>query len=144
MTEENGIRRAIDVRLSGLTVTPQMRADILRQAREEARPRGRRKMSVSLAFALLALLLAATAYAAVRFGVLSFHENQAENDAYLSHIRPIDERIEGDHATLTVSDAVFDGTFIRISPRKATDGISGPKYTVSSSCRIVSLPPRQA
>lgn len=115
MTEENGIRRAIDARLSGLTVTPQMRADILRQAREEARPRGRRKMSVSLAFALLALLLAATAYAAVRFGVLSFHENQAENDAYLSHIRPIDERIEGDHATLTVSDAVFDGTSLSLA-----------------------------
>ena len=71
---DNPIRRAVDTRLSGLAFTPQMQADTLRRARLcNQTPHMRRKLSYSLAFALLALLLAATAGAAAYFGVLRFH-----------------------------------------------------------------------
>ncbi|MFR8977373.1 MAG: hypothetical protein ACLVJB_06025 [Christensenellales bacterium] len=67
---DNPIRRAVDTRLSGLAFTPQMQADTLRRARLcNQPPHMRRKLSYSLAFALLALLLAATAGAAAYFGV---------------------------------------------------------------------------
>ena len=57
---DNPIRRAVDTRLSGLAFTPQMQADTLRRARLcNQPPHMRRKLSYSLAFALLALLLAA-------------------------------------------------------------------------------------
>lgn len=115
MREENSLRQAIDARLSGLHVTEQMRMDILRQARGEAYPRGRSKLSLSLVFALTALLLAATAYAAVRFGVLAFHEEQAENETYLQHIQEIDEHVAGEYASVTVNDAVFDGSSLSLA-----------------------------
>ena len=69
---DNPIRRAVDTRLSGLAFTPQMQADTLRRARLcNQTPHMRRKLSYSLAFALLALLLAATAGAAAYFAAYS-------------------------------------------------------------------------
>ena len=58
---DNLLRKAVDARLSGLTFTPQMQADTLRRAHPAGSTRMGRKLSYSLAFALLALLLAATA-----------------------------------------------------------------------------------
>ena len=52
-------------------------------------------VSLVLAFALLALLLAATAGAAAYFGVLRFHAEQESNAAYQQHILPIGERLTG-------------------------------------------------
>ena len=93
---DNPIRRAVDTRLSGLAFTPQMQADTLRRARLcNQPPHMRRKLSYSLAFALLALLLAATAGAAAYFGVLRFHAEQESNAAYQQHILPIGERLTG-------------------------------------------------
>ena len=93
---DNPIRRAVDTRLSGLAFTPQMQADTLRRARLcNQTPHMRRKLSYSLAFALLALLLAATAGAAAYFGVLRFHAEQESNAAYQQHILPIGERLTG-------------------------------------------------
>ncbi len=93
---DNPIRRAVDARLSGLAFTPQMQADTLRRARLcNPPPHMRRKLSYSLAFALLALLLAATAGAAAYFGVLRFHAEQESNAAYQQHILPIGERLTG-------------------------------------------------
>lgn len=66
---DNLLRKAVDARLSGLTFTPQMQADTLRRAHPAGSTRMGRKLSYSLAFALLALLLAATAGAAAYFGV---------------------------------------------------------------------------
>ena len=87
---DNPIRRAVDTRLSGLAFTPQMQADTLRRARLcNQTPHMRRKLSYSLAFALLALLLAATAGAAAYFGVLRFHAEQESNAAYQQHIRSL-------------------------------------------------------
>ena len=75
----------------------------------------RRKLSYSLAFALLALLLAATAGAAAYFGVLRFHAEQESNAAYQQHILPIGERLTGSSTAITVNDAVFDGSFLSFS-----------------------------
>ena len=108
---DNPIRRAVDTRLSGLAFTPQMQADTLRRARLcNQTPHMRRKLSYSLAFALLALLLAATAGAAAYFGVLRFHAEQESNAAYQQHILPIGERLTGSSTAITVNDAVFDGS----------------------------------
>lgn len=75
----------------------------------------RRKLSYSLAFALLALLLAATAGAAAYFGVLRFHAEQESNAAYQQHILPIGERLTGSGTAITVNDAVFDGSSLSFS-----------------------------
>ena len=115
MNEELNLRRAIDARLSALCLTPSMQAGILRRAHAQASPRMHRKLSVSLAFVLLALLLAASAYAAVRFGVLAFHEDQAQNDTYVRHIQEIDDRVKSPYAVMTVSDAVFDGVSLSLA-----------------------------
>lgn len=79
---DNLLRKAVDARLSGLTFTPQMQADTLRRAHPAGSTRMGRKLSYSLAFALLALLLAATAGAAAYFGVLHFHGEQENNAVY--------------------------------------------------------------
>ncbi len=113
---DNPIRRAVDTRLSGLAFTPQMQADTLRRARLcNQPPHMRRKLSYSLAFALLALLLAATAGAAAYFGVLRFHAEQESNAAYQQHILPIGERLTGSGTAITVNDAVFDGSSLSFS-----------------------------
>lgn len=113
---DNPIRRAVDTRLSGLAFTPQMQADTLRRARLcNQTPHMRRKLSYSLAFALLALLLAATAGAAAYFGVLRFHAEQESNAAYQQHILPIGERLTGSSTAITVNDAVFDGSSLSFS-----------------------------
>ena len=113
---DNPIREAVDTRLSGLTFTPQMQADTLRRARlSNQPPHMRRKLSYSLAFALLALLLAATAGAAAYFGVLRFHAEQENNAAYQQHILPIGERLTAQSAAVTVNDAVFDGSSLSFS-----------------------------
>lgn len=70
---QNDVRKAIDTRLSGLSLSPRMQAEIRSRAHGNAQPHMRRKLSMSLAFALLALLLAATAGAAAYFGVTRFH-----------------------------------------------------------------------
>ena len=92
---DNLLRKAVDARLSGLTFTPQMQADTLRRAHPAGSTRMGRKLSYSLAFALLALLLAATAGAAAYFGVLHFHGEQENNAVYQRHILPIGERMTG-------------------------------------------------
>ena len=113
---DNFLREAVDARLSGLTFSPQMQTDTLRRARQAERlPHARRKLSYSLAFALLALLLAATAGAAAYFGVLRFHAEQENNAAYQQHILPIGERLTAQSATVTVNDAVFDGSSLSFS-----------------------------
>ena len=113
---DNPISKAVDTRLSGLTFTPQMQADTLRRARlSNQPPHMRRKLSYSLTFALLALLLAATAGAAAYFGVLRFHHEQENNAAYQQHILPIGERLTGQSAAITVNDAVFDGSSLSFS-----------------------------
>ena len=86
---DNLLRKAVDARLSGLTFTPQMQADTLRRAHPAGSTRMGRKLSYSLAFALLALLLAATAGAAAYFGVLHFHGEQENNAVYQRHILSI-------------------------------------------------------
>lgn len=114
--KNNGIKRAIDARLSGLRMTEEMKRDVLRQARRQARPTLRRKASLSLAFALTALLaLATSAGAAAYLGVLHFHSDQQGNEAYQAHIKPIGEQIDGASCSLAVNDAVFDGTFLSLS-----------------------------
>ena len=113
---DNPIRGAVDARLSGLTFTPQMQADTLRRAHlSHQPPHMRRKFSYSLAFALLALLLAATAGAAAYFGVLRFHHEQENNAAYQQHILPIGEHLTAQSAEITVNDAVFDGSSLSFS-----------------------------
>ena len=112
---DNLLRKAVDARLSGLTFTPQMQADTLRRAHPAGSTRMGRKLSYSLAFALLALLLAATAGAAAYFGVLHFHGEQENNAVYQRHILPIGERLTGQNTTVTVNDAVFDGSFLSFS-----------------------------
>lgn len=92
---DNLLRKAVDARLSGLTFTPQMQADTLRRVHPAGSTRMGRKLSYSLAFALLALLLAATAGAAAYFGVLHFHGEQENNAVYQRHILPIGERLTG-------------------------------------------------
>ena len=110
---DNLLRKAVDARLSGLTFTPQMQADTLRRAHPAGSTRMGRKLSYSLAFALLALLLAATA--AAYFGVLHFHGEQENNAVYQRHILSIGERLTGQNTTVTVNDAVFDGSFLSFS-----------------------------
>lgn len=60
------------------SLSPRMQAEIRSRAHGNAQPHMRRKLSMSLAFALLALLLAATAGAAAYFGVTRFHAEQGK------------------------------------------------------------------
>lgn len=96
---DNPIRRAVDTRLSGLAFTPQMQADTLRRARLcNQTPHMRRKLSYSLAFALLALLLAATAGAAAYFPFpRRAGKQRCLSAAYSAHRRTPDRVQHGDH-----------------------------------------------
>lgn len=107
---QNDVRKAIDTRLSGLNLSPRMQAEIRSRAHGNAQPHMRRKLSVSLAFALLALLLAATAGAAAYFGVTRFHAEQENNAVYQAHVLAVGEQIQSRHADITLNDAVFDGS----------------------------------
>ena len=107
---QNDVREAIDTRLSGLSLSPRMQAEIRSRAHGNAQPHMRRKLSMSLAFALLALLLAATAGAAAYFGVTRFHAEQENNAVYQAHVLAVGEQIQSRHADITLNDAVFDGS----------------------------------
>lgn len=107
---KNNVRKAIDARLSGLSLSPRMQADIRARAHGQTQPHMRQKLSVSLAFALLALLLAATAGAAAYFGVSHFHAEQKNNAAYQAHVLPVGRQIQSRYADITLNDAVFDGS----------------------------------
>ena len=107
---ENHVRKAIDARLSGLNMSPRMQAEIRSRAHGNTQPHMRRKFSMSLAFALLALLLAATAGAAAYFGVTRFHAEQENNAVYQAHVLPVGRQIQSVHADITLNDAIFDGS----------------------------------
>ena len=144
---QNDVRKAIDTRLSGLSLSPRMQAEIRSRAHGNAQPHMRRKLSMSLAFALLALLLAATAGAAAYFGVTRFHAEQENNAVYQAHVLAVGEQIQSRHADITLNDAVFDGsslsfaldishrsgTCIRASPRFRTGNKSAPPSSASSA-----------
>lgn len=103
------IRQAIDARLSGAAPDPGLRARVLREVRGEYKVK--KKIPAGLVLALGILLLAATACAAaVRYGIMDYNRRYAENEAYQEHILQIDETHENDFVTLTVNEAVFDGT----------------------------------
>lgn len=116
MNEHHELRRAVDARLSGLTVSRRTQEELLRRAQEENQPM-KKKLSVSLAFALVLLLaLAATACAAaMRYGVLDFNSHQTENDAYIEHIVDVGQTYENDYFTLNVNEAVFDGASLSMT-----------------------------
>jgi len=120
------IRRAIDAQLSGLAPDGRTAARVLAQLRGENKVK--KKLSAALAFALVLMMLAAGAFAAAkRFGVMDFNPDQAENDAYTGHILTIDEAHENDYLTLTVNEAVFDGSALSvtmdIAPKGGADAV---------------------
>lgn len=113
MRDERLIRHAIDARLSGLSVSRQRQAEILRRAKEGEKP-VKKKVSAALAFALLILLLAGTACAAA-YGVLNLHPEQAGNIAYGEHIMTIGDAFDAGDFTLRMREAVFDGRTLSFS-----------------------------
>lgn len=120
------IRRAIDAQLSGLAPDGRTAARVLAQLRGENKVK--KKLSAALAFALVLMMLAAGAFAAAkRFGVMDFNPDQAENDAYTGHILTIDEAHKNDYMTLTVNEAVFDGSALSvtmdIAPKGGADAV---------------------
>lgn len=115
MNDRHELRRVVDARLSGLTVSPEQHMQLLRRAHEEEQP-VKKKISVSFAFALMMLALAATACAAVmRFSVLDYNSSLAKNEAFVERILNIDESHENEFFSLTVNDAVFDGTSLSLA-----------------------------
>lgn len=120
------IKRAIDAQLSGTRPDGRTAARVLAQLRGEDKVK--KKFSAALAFALVLMMLAAGAFAAAkRFGVMDFNPDQAGNDAYVQHILTIDEAHENDYMTLTVNEAVFDGSALSvtmdIAPKSGADAV---------------------
>ena len=108
MSRDNEFRRAVDARLSGLSVSPGRQMEILRRAQEEEQP-VKRKISVSLALAVALLLLTmAAGVAATTYGVLDFNGTQKDNPEYTRHILQIDQSLTNDYFTMTINEAVFD------------------------------------
>ena len=108
------IHQAVDQSLSHLEVNPSLQAQILREARGEKKVK--RKISAGLVLAVVLLLaMAAIGLAAARYGVLEFRRDQQENAAYIEHILTLDETYENEYMTMTINDAVFDGTHLTIA-----------------------------
>ena len=127
MTEKKNFRSLVDDRLSAVTMTPRQQADLLRRAHEEEQP-VKRKLSVSLAVALVLTLLAATACAVViRFGALDYNAQLAENPEYARHILTLDETYDHEAFTMTLNDAVFDGSALsltmNITPKEGAEPV---------------------
>lgn len=127
MNEKQAMKRAIDARLSGLTVSRQQRADLLLRAQEGEKP-VKKKISVSLIVAVALLMLAATACAAaVRFGMLDYKKNQAGNASYMERILSLNETYENDDLSISVNDAAFDGAIfsvtVEVHPKDGGDNL---------------------
>lgn len=121
MTEKRTFRRAVDARLSGLTVSHAQQMALLRRARAPHRG-ARRAFSASLIFAL-ALLLSTTACAGMYFGVIDFNIEQKDNPTFIEHIRSINKQYESDYLAVDVHQALFDGVSLSLAldvQRKAT------------------------
>lgn len=115
MNEKQALRRAIDARLSGLSVSGRQQLDLLRLAEKGEQP-VKKKISLSLVLALALLALAATACAAaVRYGMLDDKPLQSGNPAYLNQILTLDETYENEHMFLSVNDAAFDGEHLSLT-----------------------------
>ena len=120
MSRENEFRRAVDARLSGLSVSPGRQMEILRRAQEEEQP-VKRKISASLALAVALLLLTmAAGVAATRYGVLDFNGEQKNNAEYIEHILQIDQSFTNDYFTMTLNEAVFDSISLSMTMEIAT------------------------
>lgn len=125
---KNVLHHAIDVRLSGLTLSRRTQEELLRRAQEEDVP-VKKKISVALVFAAVLLLaLAATACAAaLRFGMLDYNPNQQGNASYTDHILALDKKIETAYFTVQLNDAVFDGSALSltmdITPREGAQAV---------------------
>lgn len=108
------VHAAIDGGLSHLDVDPLLCQVIIRRTREAGRGRRRIAAGIVLAIALL-LAMAAIGIAAARFGILEFNRLQADNGTFMRHILAVDETYENEYLTLTVNDAVFDGTYLSMT-----------------------------
>ena len=108
MSRNNDFRRAVDARLSGLSVSPEKQMQILLRAQEEEKP-VKKKISTSLVivFAVMMLTMAA-GVATTNYGVLDFNSSQKNNPAYAEHILTVDQSFVGDYFTMTVNEAIFD------------------------------------
>ncbi len=83
--ERNAVRAAVDRRLSALQADPARREQIRQRIREESEPKMKRKMTVSLAFALVAVL----ALGGVALGLtMNLFEYFGEKDERLKEIAP--------------------------------------------------------
>ena len=128
MSRDNELRRAVDARLSGLSVSPGRQMEILRRAQEEEQP-VKRKISVSLVLACALLLLTmAAGVAATRYGVLDFNGEQRNNPEYIQHILQIDQSFTNDYFTMTVNEAVFDSISLSMTMEITTLPDAEPVY----------------
>lgn len=129
---ENAFRRSVDARLSGLRVSEAAQKQILRRAQEKEETVVKKKISLSLALALLAMLaLAATACAAVlRYGALDYNSDQKENETFIEHIVSVDQDYENDYLSLSVNEAVFDGTHLSMTMNIRPKDGAGEVYVI--------------
>lgn len=125
---------SLDARLSGLSITPGLRRRALAAIHQKGNSPMKKKLSLSLAFAMgLVLISLATAFALTRgfglFEVMSisvmdkFGVVQPEAEQML-HKNLAALKLE--HTTVTLTEAAFDGKFLRVAYSVRAKGIDQP------------------
>ena len=116
--DDQHIRDALDVCLSGVDALPSMRADILRAAKGEKKVK--RKMNLGLVLALVLILLTTTVAVAAELGLFGQIGQREDADARLPVLENVSAVMDkdfyiGTDVTLTVNQAYYDGSRVFIS-----------------------------
>ena len=113
LRDRKNLRRALDTTLSGLTADPWLAQRVLTKAKGEEKMK--KKLSTATVVILAVLALGMAAALAGGLGILSFRENQADNEAFVQSIFTVGQTYEDDDLTLRINDAVFDGTRLALT-----------------------------
>ncbi|MGI6694619.1 MAG: hypothetical protein ACOX6O_00045 [Christensenellales bacterium] len=125
---------SLDTRLSGLSITPALKRRMLSAIHKKGNPPMKKKLSLSLAFAMgLVIISLATAFALTNgFGLFQVMSTSVMEK--FGVVRPEAEQmlhrnlasLELEHTKINVTEAAYDGKFLRVVYAVQAKGIEKP------------------
>lgn len=124
------IRTALDRRLSDVVESPDSKARMRRLIKGEEKIV---KKKLSMGFVIVVALMLATmtvALATGGFGLLDYKKDQTENKTFIEHIVPVGQTYENAYLSMTVYEAVFNGTTLAFTMDIAPKDPKDPVYVI--------------
>lgn len=114
--------KVVDTRLSGMTMRPEMKANILSKIAEEGETVVKKKFSLAIALAMVLMVTALAAAMALTNGFGLFEMMGKDKEEEFSTVQPDAYAIlktdvasySFEHVDVTIKEAVYDGKYLRV------------------------------